>query len=185
MGLDMYLTKRVYVKNWDHMDDDQRHQIVVKRGGKPVPKDVINTDKVSEVVEEIGYWRKANAVHAWFVRNVQNGEDDCKEYYVSREKATDLLEICQTIVRDCKLVKGKVSNGKRMKDDGTWEEIFVDGHVLSEPSVAHELLPTQAGFFFGSTGYDEWYLDDIKQTIEIMNKALASTEGEIYYQSSW
>lgn len=185
MGLDMYLTKRVYVKNWDHMMPKDRHQITVKRGGNPVPKDVINTDNVSEIVEEIGYWRKANAVHAWFVRNVQDGEDDCKEYYVSREKASELLLICQTIIKSCKLVKGMVSSGQRMKDDGTWEEVLVDGRVLSEPSIAHELLPTQEGFFFGSTGYDEWYLEDIKQTVEIMKKALASTEGSIYYQSSW
>ena len=30
-----------------------------------------------ETHEEVGYWRKANAIHGWFVRNVQNGKDDC------------------------------------------------------------------------------------------------------------
>ena len=29
------------------------------------------------ISDEVAYWRKANAVHQWFVDNVQNGEDDC------------------------------------------------------------------------------------------------------------
>ena len=29
MGLDMYLHKRTYVKNWDHMGPEDRHTITV------------------------------------------------------------------------------------------------------------------------------------------------------------
>ena len=29
------------------------------------------------IADEVAYWRKANAIHAWFVENVQDGEDDC------------------------------------------------------------------------------------------------------------
>ncbi len=32
----------------------------------------------------VAYWRKNNAVHKWFVDNLNNGEDDCQEYYVPR-----------------------------------------------------------------------------------------------------
>lgn len=38
----------------------------------------INPEKVKEITEEVGYWRKANAIHGWFVDNVQKGNDDCK-----------------------------------------------------------------------------------------------------------
>lgn len=30
--------------------------------------------------QEVAYWRKANAVHRWFVNNVQGGVDDCKAH---------------------------------------------------------------------------------------------------------
>lgn len=43
----------------------------------------------------VGYWRKANAIHNWFVKNVQDGEDNCEKYYVSREKMTELRDLCQ------------------------------------------------------------------------------------------
>ena len=60
MGLDMYLHKKTYVKNWDHMKPEELHEITVKKGGK-VRKD-IKPDRINEVVEEVAYWRKANAI---------------------------------------------------------------------------------------------------------------------------
>lgn len=45
----------------------------------------------------IGYWRKANAVHGWFVRNVQGGVDDCNAYSVSREQLIQLKDVCLRI----------------------------------------------------------------------------------------
>ena len=54
--------------------------------------------------------------------------------------------------------------------------------VLADHSKAQELLPTQSGFFFGSTEYDEWYFDDVKDCLEQMRKFLADWEdGETAY----
>ncbi len=33
--------------------------------------------------------------------------------------------------------------------------------VAADPSKAEELLPTQSGFFFGGTEYDEYYMNSI------------------------
>jgi hypothetical protein len=41
------------------------------------------------------YWRKANQIHSWFVREIQGGEDNCGEYYVSSDKLIELLAICK------------------------------------------------------------------------------------------
>jgi hypothetical protein len=41
------------------------------------------------------YWRKANQIHAWFVKNIQNGIDDCDSYYVSQDKLIELLALCK------------------------------------------------------------------------------------------
>jgi len=49
---------------------------------------------------EVGYWRKANAIHDWFVRNIQGGEDDCKEYYLSKTKAQELLDTVNRVLAD-------------------------------------------------------------------------------------
>lgn len=53
---------------------------------------------ISEVSIDLGYWRKVNAVHKWFVDNVQGGVDDCGHYYVDREQLRDLRDLCQRVI---------------------------------------------------------------------------------------
>jgi hypothetical protein len=48
---------------------------------------------VKEVIVEEIYWRKSNAIHKWFVDNVQDGEDDCGDYFVSREQLEELRQL--------------------------------------------------------------------------------------------
>lgn len=47
---------------------------------------------------EVGYWRKANHIHHWFVENVQNGEDDCSSYEVTRHQAIQLYHACDLVL---------------------------------------------------------------------------------------
>jgi hypothetical protein len=49
------------------------------------------------------------------------------------------------------------------------------------------LLPPQAGFFFGTTGVGQDYWDDIRETIEVINKCFTDfTESwDFTYRSSW
>ena len=73
-------------------------------------------------------------------------------------------------------------------EDGNWIPIIEDGKYIKDPSVAMGLLPTTSGFFFGSTDYDEYYVNDIKETIDIVTKVLETTDFEkemVYYVSSW
>ena len=51
-----------------------------------------------------------------------------------------------------------------------------------------ESLPTTSGFFFGSTEYDEWYKEDLENTIEQLNPIIErskDTKAEFAYRSSW
>ena len=152
MGLDMYLNKHVYVgANYEHRNVEGTVNITV--AGKPLS---INFDKITYIIEEGVYWRKANAIHQWFVDNCQGGLDECQTAYVSREKLEELLSVCKSIKKN---------------------------HVL-----AGELLPTQSGFFFGGTEYDEWYFESIDYTIRELTALLADENidhCEFYYQSSW
>lgn len=42
--------------------------------------------------------------------------------------------------------------------------------VLADHSLAETLLPTQSGFFFGSTDYGQYYFDDVKDCLRQMKK---------------
>lgn len=140
--------------------------------------------------EEVGYWRKANAIHKWFVENVQDGEDDCGQYEVCKEQLEELLDVCKEVLDKVVMAPGKIANlimGRRVTNNGC-EDILEDKMTVLNPEVCEELLPTQCGFFFGSTNYDEFYIDDIKETVSILTKVLKETnfdEYKIYYSSSW
>lgn len=113
-----------------------------------------HSEEKTYLYKQIAYWRKANAIHKWFVENVQHGFDDCRSAVVSKEQIEELLETCKKIT----------------------------------PQNASTLLPTQPGFFFGSTDYDEYYYEDIQYTIVTLEKILKETDWDneyVLYKSSW
>lgn len=97
MGLDMYLLRKTYVKNWDHDSSENKYHIAVTKNGNPTN---INSSKITEITEEFGYWRKANAIHKWFVDNVQGGNDDCGSYHVNLDKIQQLLALCKSVIEN-------------------------------------------------------------------------------------
>lgn len=98
MGLDMYLYKKTFLFTGEWVREEKRCEVTVTEGGKPHP--FIKPERIKEIVEEVGYWRKANQIHKWFVDNVQEGQDDCKEYAVDVEQLRDLLNICEDVLED-------------------------------------------------------------------------------------
>jgi hypothetical protein len=58
--------------------------------------------------------------------------------------------------------------------------------ILDNNELANQLLPTASGFFFGGTEYDQWYFNDIEETIKIIDNALAMpVQWDFNYRSSW
>ena len=98
MGLDMYLSRKTYVKQWSHQKPEEQFEITITKGGKPY--DGIDISNVTNIEEEVGYWRKANQIHRWFVENVQNGVDNCGEYSVSKGELEELRNICTEVLND-------------------------------------------------------------------------------------
>lgn len=184
MGLDMYLTKHSYVKNWDHYKPEQRYEITVNKGGQPYPG--IKPERISCITEEVAYWRKANAIHKWFVEKVQGGRDECQESYVEVEQLAELVRLCKEVLNSVETVDGDVHVGTRFTPDAGREEMYEPGRVVAQAGLAERMLPTQGGFFFGSTDYDEGYLADLRSTVEQLEPLLTEGgDGDFYYRASW
>lgn len=149
MGLDMYLYAKRYLPDWNDADRKLQSDI------SALLPELAGTDiKPKEIKVEVGYWRKANQIHGWFVQNVQDGVDECRPHYVSREKLVELRGLCQM--------------------------------VIDLPSLAEKFLPCRSGFFFGGDGYGEWYMNDLKETVAIIDEALKLPEDwDFEYLSSW
>lgn len=43
------------------------------------------------IFHEVAYWRKFNALHGWFVKNIQGGVDDCGYYELTKENLQSCL----------------------------------------------------------------------------------------------
>lgn len=96
MGLDMYLYRKTFIYTGDYIKESEQEKVIVTKGGEHHP--YIKNERIKYVVEEVGYWRKANQIHKWFVDNVQNGVDNCGEYLVKEDQLANLLETCKLIL---------------------------------------------------------------------------------------
>ena len=113
MGLDMYLylRKHEYHANceWKTKEEQEKAKYPIELADfeKEIkewnfPSVDINTDY------QVGYWRKANAIHNWFVENCADGVDECQEIRVSNESAKDLLNLCNKVLADHSLAESEL-----------------------------------------------------------------------------
>ena len=93
----MRLFRKFYVKNWNHTPDEKRHSFTITKGGEPSS---IPTERIIYVLTEEMYWRNANAIHNWFINNVQNGTDDGGEYYVTQSNLRSLLSLVNKVLKN-------------------------------------------------------------------------------------
>jgi hypothetical protein len=161
MGLDMFLTGKRYMSTWiDEQDTERQSAIQILFPELAEMHNQFDGPVVKEVRIEAGYWRKANAVHDWFVKNVQDGEDQCRPHPVSREQLVELKSLCARAI---------AARGRDFEEE-----------------TSEDILPTASGFFFGTTEYDDWYYDYLTNTIEIVDRCLALPDSwEFEYCSSW
>lgn len=112
---------------------------------------------------ELMYWRKANQIRRWFVENLNDFDpaDNLGHYDVSKENLQNLVDDIAYIL------------------EGSTEEELIER--------AEEIMPTGSGFFFGSTEYNEYYFDELRNTKEKLEEIieLMSDEDEIYYTEWW
>lgn len=89
MGLDMYLRAEKYASSY--RNPELRNKII----------ELVDASKIAEedggamIGLTVGYWRKANAIHNWFVGS---NEDDCRPIYIDREQLVELLAICSQVL---------------------------------------------------------------------------------------
>jgi len=164
MGLDQYLYARKFISANNFSRDEEGNfnatpnpefSNIMEQSGLPLDINKYTFAGSANVAIQVGYWRKANAIHGWFVDGLANGVDECQEIYVPREKLSELRDLCKS--------------------------------VLKKPAMAGEILPPTSGFFFGSSEVDEWYMDDLKTTVEMIDFILANTSDDydFFYQASW
>lgn len=97
MGLDMYLSRRMYFSGYESDKTTPAYaayqRVVEAVGIKPVAYTPSLTVSVN-----VAYWRKANAIHNWFVQNLADGVDDCQSVDVSLDSVKELRDLVREVL---------------------------------------------------------------------------------------
>ena len=123
---------------------------------------------------ELIYWRKMNAIHNWFIKNGRM-----------------LDEKGRLVPADSGFNCGEIPVDKEMLTD-----LLHDiNSVIANHSLAHKVLPTVDGFFFGSTNYDDDYYYELERTahdiVDLIHMDLEWGDlendeiGGVYYTCWW
>jgi len=157
----MYLMAEKYASNYEFSSETDKKMVPLVLEASNMTHLLEKSTPSIYVEVTVAYWRKANAIHSWFVQNVQDGKDECQRSYVEREQLEKLRDTCVQAIEAYKA--------------GDFEK-------------AEELLTPQSGFFFGSTEIDEYYLHDLEYTRDRLKFLLedeAARDCSFYYQASW
>lgn len=95
----MYLSASKYISGWDHGKNEAKAEFAkILEAVNMDSEDIASGSPSGALRLNVMYWRKANAIHAWFVQNVQGGKDDCSSYHVSRNQLKQLSETCRKVL---------------------------------------------------------------------------------------
>ena len=94
MGLDMYVTAKRYLWDFGENNDNDAAESI----GKLFPE--ITGYRVKQIEAGVMYWRKANAIHKWFVDNIQEGVDECQESWIDPQKLYEMRDVCKAVLAD-------------------------------------------------------------------------------------
>lgn len=143
MGLDMFLNRRIYI-GANYESNNITGKIELERNGVPIN---IDLKKVTYINEQVIYWRNTYEILKWFIDNIQNGEEDCREYYVDPVYLKEFIDLCKITVKQLK--DGNVSHDnlalpseEEVKDD------FYINELIRTIKVIEPLL-----------GKDDFYFD--------------------------
>jgi hypothetical protein len=159
MGLDMYLYARKYVStSMDIEPEGNTYEDILASTGLGI-KDLADSAHNSlSVSVQAMYWRKANAIHDWFVKNVQEGNDNCGEYEVGREQLAELASLCSQVLADHDLAQDLLPPAEGFFFGGTdVDEWYFE--MLRETKDGIDKLLNPLSPLNAKLGWGGWYFE--------------------------
>lgn len=157
MGLDIYF-ERTYKHDWE-----------------------TSKNKNNLEFTQVGYFRKVNCLIPFF-----GYEDNCQYLAVTEYQMKELVKVAKELLKEHHAINSSILSYKEMlnvyKDNEEMKKETqekIDALWANFAEIAHEKLPTTSGFFFGSTEYKDWYVNDLTEIVNVFEEILDSTDFEI------
>lgn len=104
---------------------------------------------IESVHAVIGDWRKANAIHAWFVKHLQDGRDDCGHYEVSRSILAELLAIVNEVLEHPSRASTLLpTTDGRFFGSTLYDDLYFENIKYTKRVLEHALSPKMNHWYF-------------------------------------
>ena len=142
MGLDMYLKAEKFL--WDR---EKEREPLKNKIAELLPE--VAALEVSRITVEAAYWRKANAIHAWFVHNCQDDVDECQNTPVGHDDLQKLLDVVNQVLENRELApKLLPTQGGFFFGDTEYGEYYIEDLKYTKERLELLLSPEYKGWDF-------------------------------------
>lgn len=164
MGLDSYIFKttkqQAMTKRKEILIARNKDRSIGLSAGNGMT--IFATTNYSEYINRLKpdiYWRKYNQISAWLSEKVFNNQKDNIDKYIgviTKKNLSELKDDCEKVIEHC---------------------IAPDGQICIDEEFCKNIFPCIKGSFMGSTSYDEWFIKDIKNAMDDIDRLLSSSKN--------
>jgi hypothetical protein len=136
MGLDMYLYAKKYVSNAEYLQQGDAFDVIASK--------VNATGFIKDhlfVEGQVAYWRKANAIHNWFI-NLYDSEDDGSPIGLGKDNLEELQRVCAEVISNPKLAEELLPTASGFFFGSTEYDEWYFGSVQETHDMIDNILKT-------------------------------------------
>jgi len=152
MGLDMYLRANEYV--YRHNFNRQTDEDTIN----PIFNEIVSRLELEDVIDKtgfagltidvpMGYWRKSNMIHHWFVNNLADGVDECQPIVVRREDLEQLKETCIEVIANPIYAEELLPTGSGFFFGSTEYDEYYFGDLNDTLGIINRCLESKFDYF--------------------------------------
>jgi len=155
MGLDMYLRANEYVSRNDWSRDENGDILDTPNS---LFNEIVERLELEDVIDKtgfaginidvpMGYWRKSNMIHHWFVNNLADGVDECQPILVSRKNLEDLKDLCITVIANPEMAEQLLPTGSGFFFGSTSYDQYYFGDLNDTIGILTKCLESKFDYF--------------------------------------
>lgn len=146
----MYLRANEYVYRHNYVDGDNSIN--------PLFDEIVSRLELESVIDKngfagisvdvpMGYWRKSNMIHHWFVNNLADGLDECQPIVVNRKNLEDLKDLCITVIANPESAEELLPTGSGFFFGSTDYDEYYFGDLNDTIGIINRCLESKFDYF--------------------------------------
>jgi hypothetical protein len=137
MGLDMYLYAKKFISDAEYFQQGDTFDVIASK----VNATGIHQRIIYLLKEQVAYWRKANAIHNWFI-NLHDSEDDGSPIGLGKDNLEELQRVCAEVISNPKLAEELLPTASGFFFGSTEYDEWYFGSIQETHDIIDTILKT-------------------------------------------